>query len=208
LPLGFDSFEKDNMYDSVTKEDPFDQLVNQSERKVRRSVVVREQVDCCYAVPILTYGGKGVAKKGVVKCDHAMVFNGQDLPFPSHNELPGHGESPMRNIPIRVLLDNPSERLDPMSRINLREGHQIHHNFKIKAIGRVHKDSMKDLMHQLFDVFNVPTDARSKFYSPGTASDAIHEEGESDSGSQDDEYDIESQEGESEDEIQNDESES
>jgi hypothetical protein len=199
------NFRRDTFSDLITKEDTFDQPVFQFEREARRFVVVQEQAHCCFALPILTYGGKGVGEKRVVKCDHAIVFTGQDVPFPNENELPAPGESPMRNIPIRILLDDESERLDPMSRINLREHHQLHKNIKTKNIGRVHKDSVKDLMHQYFDVFNVPTDARSKFYSPGTASDVIHDEDESGSGSQDGESDIESQEGESEDETQNDE---
>jgi len=128
--------------------------------KIRRFVVVREGTQSCSALPITTYGGQGVAKATVVKSDHAIIHTGPNAPDPSNDELPGRGEAPMRSIPIRVDLDNASERLDDKSRINLKAVHYIQHNVKTKSFGCVNRNSLGDLETQFNNVFNkVPTTA-------------------------------------------------
>ena len=113
--------------------------------KIRRFVVVRAGPHFCSALPISTYNGQGVAKQTVVKSDHAIIYTGPIAPTPRRGELPGRGEAPMRSIPIRVDLDNATEKLDPMSRINFGGVHLIQHNVKTKSFGVVNKNSLTRL---------------------------------------------------------------
>lgn len=73
--------------------------------KIRRFVVIREEkLHHLLVLPINTYGGRGVARRSVVKSDHAIVYTGKSAPLARETELPGPGEAPMRRIPIRVDL--------------------------------------------------------------------------------------------------------
>jgi hypothetical protein len=121
--------------------------------KIRRFVVVREGAHYCSALPISTYNGQGVAKQRVVKSDHAIIYTGSIAPTPGSEEYPRRGEAPMRSIPIRVDLDNASEKLDPMSRINFGGIHMIQHNVKTKSFGVVNQKSLADLKLQFESVF-------------------------------------------------------
>ncbi|KAK0780539.1 hypothetical protein LTR91_022869 [Friedmanniomyces endolithicus] len=121
--------------------------------KVRRFVVVRAGAAYCTALPILTYGGMGVAKPGVVKSEHAIIFSGRQPLRPSPEELPTRGELPLQSQPIRLVLDERTERLDPMSRINCARVHTIEHNVKVKPLGMVHPASMEALTTQFFAVW-------------------------------------------------------
>jgi hypothetical protein len=195
--------------------------------KIRRFVVVKEGTHYCCALPISTYNGQGVAKPRVVKSDHAIIHTGPVAPLPNRGESPGPGEAPMRSIPIRVDLDNASEKLDPMCRINFAGIHMIQHNVKTKSVGVVNKNSLADLQLQFNSVFNKvpmaarPTSDRGKVRNDqqagssagalvaagttgATASavcDGESEEDESDQGeSDDDEEEAEAVEGEVEDE--------
>jgi hypothetical protein len=122
--------------------------------KIRRFVVVRAGPHFCSALPISTYNQQGVAKQTVVKSDHAIIYTGPIAPTPRRGELPGRGEAPMRSIPIRVDLDNATEKLDPMSRINFGGVHLIQHNVKTKSFGIVNRNSLADLQLQFNSVFN------------------------------------------------------
>jgi hypothetical protein len=145
---------------SVTKEAVSRHLEEQSYPTVRRFVVVGEKTHehHCSSLSISTYDGQGVAKSGVIKSQHAIIFAGQDSPSPSENELPGPEESPMRPIPIRIELDDASE-IDPMSRVDLGRIHMFQHNVETKSVGRVHEGSVKDLIQQFCDVFSAPKTA-------------------------------------------------
>jgi hypothetical protein len=139
---------------AVSKFEVVNQLGQRVHSKARRFVVIREGQHYCHALPISTYGGRGVAKSRVVKSEHAIIHTGQDAPAPHHTEIPKSGEAPMRPIPIRVDWDNRSERLDPMSRINFGGAHLIQHNIKTKSLGNVHKNSLAALKMQFINVFN------------------------------------------------------
>ncbi|KAM0718565.1 hypothetical protein Q7P37_005635 [Cladosporium fusiforme] len=121
--------------------------------KVRRFVVVREGKGFCTAVPIVSYGGRGVAKRGVVKADHCIVFTGKPAPGPQQSERPGPSEDGMQPVPIRVDPDLPINTLDKMSRLNLASVSTVHDNLKAKPFGRVNQDSLRDLMLQFSNVF-------------------------------------------------------
>jgi hypothetical protein len=171
---------QDTWVDSVTKEAVTRHFEEQSYPTVRRFVVVKEETHRhhCSALPISTYDGQGVAKSGVIKSEHAIIFAGQDSPSPSENELPGPGESPMRPIPIRIELDDASE-IDQMSRVDLGGIHMFQHNVETRSVGHIHEDSVKDLIQQFYDVFNAPRTAETDARKADVVSELVEDEDES-----------------------------
>ena len=163
----------------VTREALSRHVREQRYPQVRRFVVVKEETHRhhCTALPISTYDGQGVAKPGVIKSEHVVIFTGQDAPSPSENELPGPGETPIRPIPIRVVLDDASE-MDQMSRVDLGGIHMFHHHVETRSVGLVHEDSVKDLIQQFYDVFNAPKTAKPDSHKVIFGSDPVEEEEE------------------------------
>ncbi|KAK4506244.1 hypothetical protein PRZ48_004209 [Zasmidium cellare] len=121
--------------------------------KVRRFVVIREGNTYCSAVPITTYGGQGVAKRGVAKDEHAIIYTGREPPSLAPQEMPGRTEMAMRPIAIRVVPDDKAETLDPYSRIDFGKVHTIQHNIKVRPFGKVHASSMIALHAQFQQVW-------------------------------------------------------
>lgn len=121
-------------------------------QQTRRFVVVRESDKYCTALPITTYGGRGVAKPGVKKSEHAIVYSGKSAPAPDVSELPVRGESGLRRETIRVVVDAPTEALDPMSRLDFGRAHTIQHNVKAKAFGMVHTRAREAFAGLFFSV--------------------------------------------------------
>lgn len=119
--------------------------------KVRRFIVVKEGTKECIAVPVTTYGGQGVAKKGVTKGEHAIVHFSKKPPPPTRNEEPERGEAPMLD-PIRVDPDEKNTPLDEMSRVSMAQPHCIQHNLRVKSIGKVNTKSMPSLINQFRSV--------------------------------------------------------
>ncbi|KAF2159660.1 hypothetical protein M409DRAFT_29827 [Zasmidium cellare ATCC 36951] len=144
----------------ITSVEPSDQAFSNgafNERvysKVRRFVVVREGQSYCSALPIATYGGRGVSKPGVKKSEHAIIHSGRDAPQPKTHERPQRGEDSIRPIPIRVVPDNREEALEPMSRLDFGKVHTIQHNIKVRPFGMVHPDSKTALYEQFQNVWS------------------------------------------------------
>ncbi|KAK5696191.1 hypothetical protein LTR97_008611 [Elasticomyces elasticus] len=126
--------------------------------EVRRFVVIRTGGDgrYCNALPLTTYGGRGVSKVGVLKYEHAIVHCTRQAPKPRNDELPQSGEAGMQLQPIQVTRDLPEDTLDPMTRIDYGKVHTIHHNIRIKSLGVVHPNSITALEHQFWDVWRPP----------------------------------------------------
>jgi hypothetical protein len=122
--------------------------------KVRRFVVIREGGNYCNALPINTYTGRGVAKPGVNKSEHVIIFTGKSPPLPKAQELPAQGQMGMRNIAIQVDPDTPDETLDPMSRLDLGGVTKVEHNIKVKPLGKVNKRFLDALQAQYANVQN------------------------------------------------------
>jgi len=122
--------------------------------KVRRFVVIREGGNYCNALPINTYTGRGVAKPGVNKSEHVIIFTGKSPPLPKAQELPAQGQMGMRNIAIQVDPDTPDETLDPMSRLDLGGVTKVEHNIKVKPLGNVNKRFLDALQAQYANVQN------------------------------------------------------
>lgn len=150
----------------ITTEEPSDQAITIgafNERvfsKVRRFVIIRDGENYCSALPIATYGGKGVGKRGVKKSEHAIIYTNREPPGPKTHENPQRGEAGMRPTPIKVTPDEPTEALDPMSRIDFGKVHTIQHNIKVRPFGNVHPSSMAALEAQFASVWsNTPAPA-------------------------------------------------
>ncbi|KAI7371962.1 hypothetical protein KC354_g202 [Hortaea werneckii] len=120
--------------------------------KIRRFVVVRESDRYCSALPIMTYGGQGVAKARVNIAEHAITYTGDRAPQPTIDEWPTQGQAPMRPFAIRVVPDN-NEQLHSMSRIHLGKVYTVEHNVKVKPFGKVHQHSLRALEVQFRSVF-------------------------------------------------------
>ena len=116
--------------------------------RVQQAVVILEGEDSCYALPIRTYGGQGVAKQGVKKSEHAIVYDGRRAPPTPHTgEIHGRGEAGMLPIAIRVDVDHADYHLDPQSRVDF--GHKINvgRSDRVKSFGIVNRDSLPALQY-------------------------------------------------------------
>ena len=126
--------------------------------KVRRFVVIREGDKYCSALPITSYGHRGVGKPGVNKSEHSIIYTTKHPPDPLPTELPVRGEDGMRPNPIRVDTDDPIDKLDSLSRIDYGKVHTIQHNIKVKPFGKVNPKSMFALTNQFGNVWRaLPT---------------------------------------------------
>ncbi|KXT14170.1 hypothetical protein AC579_9257 [Pseudocercospora musae] len=106
--------------------------------KIRRFVVVREGHNSCSAVPIATYGSRGVSARAVRKGEHAIIHTGKEAPRLMVEESRLRpGEQPIRGEAIRVDTFNREDKLDPTSRINLGKVYTIEHSLKVKGFGMV-----------------------------------------------------------------------
>jgi hypothetical protein len=178
--------------------------------KVRRFVVIRHDDFYCNALPINTYGGQGVAKRGVKKSDHCIIWStrpappprqGQRIgpaptlntpPQPQSDELARRGEDGMRPMPIRIDPDNPTEHLDVMSRLNLAGVTTIQYNIRLKSFGMVNQGSIRDLMQQHINVWGssfLPAPPGGQAQLTNTQSTEADDEGDDDDAEVDEEED-------------------
>lgn len=103
--------------------------------------------------PVLSYNGQGVAKSGVKKSEHAIIFTGKTAPQPTKGERPVRGEAGMRPRSIRVDPDDAGTKLQAMSRIHFGRVYTIEHNIKVASFGMVNRDSIDALVYQFRDVW-------------------------------------------------------
>ena len=91
--------------------------------QIRRLVVVKEGHGHCWCVPISTYSGQGVKKRGLNATDiaaHAIIHMSGQRPVTLNNE------PNMRKEPISVVSDHAQEsRLMSASRINFAKVHTV-----------------------------------------------------------------------------------
>ena len=121
--------------------------------KIRRLVVVREGKNYSVAIQINTYSGRGVARRGTVKSEHAIIHTGRSAPQPAPDEQTFSGEAGLRD-PIRVDPDLRNDKLDPRSRLNFGKVYTIEHNVKVRSFGMVHRNSLPALLNPFLDLFN------------------------------------------------------
>ncbi|KAF7185504.1 hypothetical protein HII31_13128 [Pseudocercospora fuligena] len=102
----------------------------------------------CYCLLVHTYNRLGVAKDGVVKGDHGIIYSGKREPEPEDDEEPIRGEEGMCAVALRVEMRLPDEKLDPMSRINYKSARPFSKSVPVHNLGFLHKDSMPWLAGQ------------------------------------------------------------
>jgi hypothetical protein len=98
---------------------------------------------------IQTYGQRGVAKQGAVKCQHSIIHTTREPRKPEDDEEPDalSGERPMLTA-IRVKAGKPTDTMDKMARLNYTKIYTVEHNVKVYDFGKVHPDSLDVLKHQ------------------------------------------------------------
>ena len=107
---------------------------------VRRMVVVRELHGACWAIPICTYGKRGVEKRGFDHTDiqgHAVIYMTGKSPYTPSTE-PKMSKNPIQVDPAG------DQELERMSRVNFTKVHTVEHEVKVLNIGRVSQRSMPD----------------------------------------------------------------
>ncbi|KAF2415379.1 hypothetical protein EJ08DRAFT_571302, partial [Tothia fuscella] len=119
--------------------------------KIRWFVVIREGTTYCSCLPIQTYSGKGVGKKGVEKNHHAIIYTGKE-PKPQKNEKPKGKEHGMRR-PIKVRPKAHTDKLDDMSRINFAKIYTVEHNVKVYDFGKVDPEDEHALLSNFNDIW-------------------------------------------------------
>ncbi|KAK8219837.1 hypothetical protein M8818_000811 [Zalaria obscura] len=85
--------------------------------------------------PIVTYQYQGVAKRNVIKSDHAIVYTTREPPSPLSSERPGRNEQPMLPGSIRVHVDDPRDKSHSVSRIHFGKIYTVEHNVRVRALG-------------------------------------------------------------------------
>ncbi|KAL3471927.1 hypothetical protein BJX99DRAFT_236430 [Aspergillus californicus] len=103
---------------------------------IRRMVVIKTKEHCSWCFSISTYGRKGVAKRGVVASQHAIVYKEGKMPYARHDE------PQMTKEPLEIWPNSHDEPLDGMSRLNYGKIYTVEHNVKVLPIGKVSPDSM------------------------------------------------------------------
>jgi hypothetical protein len=64
------------------------------------------------------------------------------------------GENRLNKDPIRICEIDPTEKLDPLSRVNLAKTYPIEHNIRVKEVGRVSQADLKKLLGYCRDCSN------------------------------------------------------
>ncbi|KAF2098980.1 hypothetical protein NA57DRAFT_76215 [Rhizodiscina lignyota] len=96
-------------------------------------VVAYRKKDWVICNPIRTYDGLGVAREGVIKSDHAVIYTGRQAPSPLSIEKPKAGERGMRS---RLRMLTSGRPLHPTARVHYREIIMVYHG--VRAFKRGH----------------------------------------------------------------------
>lgn len=79
--------------------------------------------------------------------EHSVVYTGREIPR-GKVQTPG-----LQPESIKVLLDDPTDKLDPESLINYGKVYTIEHNLKVKPFGMVQRDSIQHFTEQFMRVW-------------------------------------------------------
>jgi hypothetical protein len=100
--------------------------------KIRRFVVIRYVDRYCICLPVTTYDGRGLKKRGINLSDHGLIYTGQEPESP-----PGITLRPVK------LLPSTSERMADPSYVNYARCYSIETNIKVKDGGRLSDESCR-----------------------------------------------------------------
>lgn len=106
---------------------------------IQRMVVVKKEHGFCWCIPVNTYSGKGVAKKGFTKADraaHAIIYMDDESSYQAADE------TDITKRAIMVIPADDDQKLDPMSRLNFGKVHTVEHNVRVMHVGRVDPKSL------------------------------------------------------------------
>ncbi|KAE9369934.1 hypothetical protein N431DRAFT_305378, partial [Stipitochalara longipes BDJ] len=104
--------------------------------QVRRFVIIKPMEGHCVCLPILTYSGQGLNKRGVHADHHAIIYSGK-----KPVAFRGEKEKGLQMRSIKVTPDNPRHKLDDASRLNYAKTYTVEYNVKVWFIGKVSSDS-------------------------------------------------------------------
>lgn len=144
----------------------------------------------CIALPIKTYGGRGVSAPGITKSHHCIIYSSSEPPMPLDRERTVRDEDGMRAPPIRVLLDDPTnlaDRLDHASRVHLMGAKAIEDQDRTRDFGRVSRRSESALRHHFWTLWSRDRPL------PRPPPPVSEEESEDDEGEDDEGEDVESE---------------
>jgi len=110
-------------------------------RKVYRFIVIRAypREHWSHCLRISTHGGRACTKPGLDQRMHTIVYTGDQAP-PQIT-----GENKLLKHPIKIIPIDQTEKLDPLSRVNLVKTYVIEHNKRIKKVGAVSQTDLKKL---------------------------------------------------------------
>jgi hypothetical protein len=123
--------------------------------KMRRFVVVRKRLHSCLCLTISTYGGQGAAKKDSRSQDHAVVYSSKDT-------LPQDVQ--FTKEPIQIIIEEPSETIDPKSVIDFGRVYTVEHNLKVLNVGRLAKPDKKRLDQYFTETTGMAADLDDQGY--------------------------------------------
>ncbi|ERF75812.1 hypothetical protein EPUS_01642 [Endocarpon pusillum Z07020] len=119
--------------------------------KTRRMVLVKKMHGFSWCIPIHTYSGQGVTKRGLSREDierHAVIY------MQGTKSQPRQDERGLVKEPIAVKPASPDQKLDPMSRLNFGKPYTVEHNIKAMEVGMVTDKSMPYLVTYFQNVCN------------------------------------------------------
>ncbi|CZR67034.1 uncharacterized protein PAC_16933 [Phialocephala subalpina] len=110
--------------------------------KIRCFVVVSQQDRSCQCLPITTYEGKGITRRGIRLQEHGLIYSGDEVPSRPQGLLP----------PVKVKLSRNGERLSSSSYINYGRAYCVDTNVKVKDIGELYLGSRKLLRESYTEI--------------------------------------------------------
>lgn len=141
--------------DSVIR-GPYGEMIH---TKVRPLVVVREQKGRCICIPLTTYGGQGTLKRGVNPDNHAVAYDSRRKPTTKAGEK-------MQKRPFPIKVEDPQEKIDPMTRLEFSKVYTVEHNVKVLKIGRIPDEHLNMLRRYFADSMADP-DLQPTMTGPG-----------------------------------------
>lgn len=98
--------------------------------KDRHFVVVKEKQGCSICLSLNTFNGQGTLKARIRPDDFAAVYDSRGQPDINFGET-------LNKEPFPIIVENPTQTIDNMSRLNFGKVYTVEHNTSVLKIGRV-----------------------------------------------------------------------
>lgn len=117
---------------------------------IRRFVVVKFDPEhrFCVCLPVTTYDGRGIDKRGIRLNDHGQIYSGNRVPNPING---------LEKEPLRVKLASGARELDRRSYINYGRPYTVQTNVKVKDVGELDSASRR-LLRKYYNEVNFVQD--------------------------------------------------